>query len=43
LETIEIDDNRPVEEQIFIKEAKDLAKNVLPKNLPFFENLKEKL
>ena len=43
LETIEIDDNRPLEEQIYIKEAKDLVKHVLPKNLPFFENLKEML
>lgn len=40
LEIIENDDNRPIEEQIYIQEAKDLAKNVLSKNLPFFENLK---
>jgi hypothetical protein len=43
LATIEFDDNRPVEEQTYIKEAKDLVKKVLPKHLPFFENLKEKL
>lgn len=43
MSTIENDDNRPVEEQKYIKEAKDLAKNVLPNNLPFFENLKARL
>lgn len=40
LEIIENDDNRPIEEQRYIEDAKNLAKHVLPKHLPFFENLK---